>query len=64
MPEQALGWFLGLVMEDEPFEISLTCICIGLYNVRFLSVMLPDKPSELSHMYVCMSLLSVMLPVV
>ena len=41
-------------MEDEPFEVSLTRICVGLCNVRFLSVMLPDKPSELSHMYVCM----------
>ena len=51
-------------MEDEPFEVSLTHICVGLCNVRFLSVMLPDNPSELSHMYVCMSLLSVMLPVV
>ena len=55
---------LGLVMEDEPFEVSLTRICVRLYNVHFLSVMLPDKPSELSHMYVYMSLLSVMLPVV
>ena len=65
MPEQALGWFLGLVMEDEPFEVSLnTRICVGLYNVRFLSVMLPDNPSELSHMYVYMCLLSVMLLVV
>ena len=52
-------------MEDEPFEVSLTRICVGLYNVRFLSVMLPDKPSELSHMYyVYMCLLSVMLLVV
>ena len=31
MPEQALGWLplgLGLVVEDEPSELSCVCACV------------------------------------